>query len=242
MKIIVTDSYEEMSAIGAEVILQTVREKPNCTLGLATGTTPLGMYRILIQAFQSGRISFRRVKTVNLDEYVGLRADNENSYAYFMCNRLFQNIDIDLQNTHIPDGSVSDLSAECERYTKLLQSMPRDVQVLGLGSDGHIGFNEPGAPFDGHTHITALDQRTVQDNARLFRDISEVPSCAVTMGIADIMQAKRILMLANGKNKAEAVWGMVRGEVTEAVPASVLQRHPDVIAVFDRESAAMLSE
>lgn len=242
MKIIVADSYEEMSAIGAEVILQTVREKPDCTLGLATGTTPLGMYRLLIEAFRSGRTSFRRVKTVNLDEYVGLRADNENSYAYFMRNRLFQDIDIDLQNTHIPDGSVSDLSAECERYTKLLQSMPRDVQVLGLGSDGHIGFNEPGAPFDGHTHITALDQRTVQDNARLFRDISEVPSRAVTMGIADIMQAKRILMLANGKNKAEAVWGMVRGEVTEAVPASVLQRHPDVIAVFDREAAALLSE
>ncbi len=240
MQIIVVENYDEMSLRGAEILASVVKEKPSATLGLATGTTPIGAYRELIRRYERGEISFRLVHTVNLDEYVGLDGLNPHSYRYFMQNELFSHIDIDVSNTQVPSGVAADLAAECRRYTQMLADTPQDIQLLGLGSDGHIGFNEPGAPFLGHTHVTDLAESTIRDNARLFDRIEDVPTRAITMGIADVMQAKKILLLANGRNKAEAVRAMIRGEVTEACPASVLQRHPDVTVILDREAAGLL--
>lgn len=240
MQIIVVENYDEMSRRGAELLAAVVRENPTATLGLATGTTPIGAYRELIRRYEAGEISFRRVHTVNLDEYVGLDGSDPHSYRYFMQDQLFSHIDIDVANTQVPSGVAGDLAAECRRYTQMLADCPQDIQLLGLGSDGHIGFNEPGAPFAGHTHVTDLAESTIRDNARLFDRIEDVPTRAITMGIADVMQAKKILLMANGKNKAEAVRAMIRGEVTEACPASVLQRHPDATVILDREAAALL--
>ncbi len=240
MQIIVVENYDEMSRRGAELLAVVVRENPTATLGLATGTTPIGAYRELIRRYEAGEISFRRVHTVNLDEYVGLDGSDPHSYRYFMQDQLFSHIDIDVANTQVPSGVAGDLAAECRRYTQMLADCPQDIQLLGLGSDGHIGFNEPGAPFAGHTHVTDLAESTIRDNARLFDRIEDVPTRAITMGIADVMQAKKILLMANGKNKAEAVRAMVRGEVTEACPASILQRHPDATVILDKEAAALL--
>lgn len=240
MQIIVVENYDEMSRRGAELLAAVVRENPTATLGLATGTTPIGAYRELIRRYEAGEISFRRVHTVNLDEYVGLDGSDPHSYRYFMQDQLFSHIDIDVANTQVPFGVAGDLAAECRRYTQMLADCPQDIQLLGLGSDGHIGFNEPGAPFAGHTHVTDLAESTIRDNARLFDRIEDVPTRAITMGIADVMQAKKILLMANGKNKAEAVRAMVRGEVTEACPASILQRHPDATVILDKEAAALL--
>ena len=240
MQIIVVENYDEMSRRGAELLAVVVRENPTATLGLATGTTPIGAYRELIRRYEAGEISFRRVHTVNLDEYVGLDGSDPHSYRYFMQDQLFSHIDIDVANTQVPSGVAGDLAAECRRYTQMLADCPQDIQLLGLGSDGHIGFNEPGAPFAGHTHVTDLAESTIRDNARLFDRIEDVPTRAITMGIADVMQARKILLMANGKNKAEAVRAMIRGEVTEACPASILQRHPDVTVILDREAAALL--
>lgn len=240
MQIIVVENYDEMSLRGAEILASVVKENPSATLGLATGTTPIGAYRELIRRYERGEISFRLVHTVNLDEYVGLDGLDPHSYRYFMQNELFSHIDIDVSNTQVPSGVAADLAAECRRYTQMLADTPQDIQLLGLGSDGHIGFNEPGAPFSGHTHVTDLAESTIRDNARLFDRIEDVPTHAITMGIADVMQAKRILLLANGRNKAEAARAMIRGEVTEACPASVLQRHPDVTVILDREAAGLL--
>lgn len=240
MQIIVVNDYEEMSERGAEILAEVVRANPAATLGLATGTTPIGAYRALIRKYERGEISFAAVHTVNLDEYVGLPETDEQSYRYFMNEQLFSHIDIDPANTQVPSGVADDLEAECARYTAMLAAHPQDIQLLGLGSDGHIGFNEPGAPFDGHTHITDLAESTIRDNARLFDRIEDVPTCAITMGIADVMQAKKILLMANGKNKADAVFAMIRGAVDESCPASILQRHPNAIVILDREAAARL--
>lgn len=240
MQIIVVENYDEMSRRGGEILASVVKENPTATLGLATGTTPIGAYRELIRRYESGEISFRSVHTVNLDEYVGLDGNDPHSYRYFMQDQLFSHIDIDAANTQVPSGVAGDLAAECRRYTQMLAENPQDIQLLGLGSDGHIGFNEPGAPFAGHTHVTDLAESTIRDNARLFDRIEDVPTRAITMGIADVMQAEKILLMANGKNKAEAVRAMIRGEVTEACPASVLQRHPDVTVILDREAAGLL--
>lgn len=240
MQIIVVNDYEEMSERGAEILAEVVREDPAATLGLATGTTPIGAYRALIRKYERGEISFSAVHTVNLDEYIGLPGTDEHSYRYFMNDQLFSHIDIDPANTQVPSGVAADPEAECARYTAMLAARPQDIQLLGLGSDGHIGFNEPGAPFDGHTHITDLAESTIRDNARLFDRIEDVPTRAITMGIADVMQAKKILLMANGKNKADAVFAMIRGAVDESCPASILQRHPDAIVILDREAAARL--
>lgn len=240
MKIIVVENYEEMSRRGAEIMAEVVRADPAATLGLATGTTPIGAYRELIRKYERGELSFREIRTVNLDEYVGLDGSDPHSYRYFMRDVFFSHIDIDMAKTQIPSGVAPDLVAECARYTKLLADHPQDIQLLGLGSDGHIGFNEPGAPFAGHTHVTELAESTIRDNARLFDRPEDVPTRAITMGIADVMQAKKILLMANGANKAEAVLAMVRGAVREGCPASVLQQHPDVTVILDREAAKLL--
>lgn len=242
MKIIVTENYEELSDRAAEVMLAVVKADPSAVLGLATGTTPLGLYARMIRDHAEHGTSYARVRTANLDEYKGLPASHEQSYAFFMRKNLFDGLDIAPQNTNIEDGTAADEAAECARYDALLDALPRDIQLLGLGSNGHIAFNEPGTPFGSGTHVVTLAESTVRDNARLFRDIAEVPRKAFTMGIRQIMQARRVLILASGANKADAVRKMVRGPVTEQVPASVLQLHPCCTLIADRAAAARLEE
>ena len=242
MKIIITKNYEELSARATEIMLGVVKQNPKAVLGLATGTTPLGMYKRMISDHRENGTDYSQIRTVNLDEYKGLPQTHEQSYAYFMKKNLFDGLDIDPENTNIENGMAEDEGAECARYDELLEQLPRDIQLLGLGSNGHIAFNEPGTPFGSNTHVVELAESTVKDNARLFKDISEVPRQAFTMGIRQIMQAKKILILASGANKAEAVRKMVKGEVTESVPASVLQLHPDCILIADEAAAELLNE
>lgn len=240
MKVIVVEDYQQMSEVVAELIADVVSAKPNATLGLATGSSPLGCYKLLADFCASKRLSFAQVKAVNLDEYVGLAKCHKQSYACFMRRNLFDLIDISQNNTFIPDGVAKDVEMECQRYANLLQSLPRDVQILGLGTNGHIGFNEPLTPFDSVTHEVTLAQSTVSDNARFFDSADAVPRSAITMGIGEIMQAKKIILLASGANKAQAVFGAVKGKVSEQCPASILQTHPDCTVVVDREAAALI--
>jgi glucosamine-6-phosphate deaminase len=240
MKVIVTENYEEMSKKAAEILIGIVKNNPNAVLGLATGSSPIGTYENMAADCRENGTSYKNVTTVNLDEYVGLTPDHDQSYAYFMRKNLFDNVDIDLANTNLPQGSAKDLQAECDRYNKLLEGYQQDVQVLGLGSNGHIGFNEPGTPFDSVTHLVDLTENTIKDNSRLFANIDEVPRQALSMGIKNIMNAKSILMVVSGKNKAKAVYGMVKGEITPELPASVLQLHPFVTVICDKDAASLL--
>lgn len=240
MKVIVTKDYHEMSKVASEIVSQVVLDNPHAVLGLATGSSPIGLYNNLIEMYEQGTLSFANVSTVNLDEYVGLNKDHPQSYAYFMRNILFDHIDIDLNNTHIPCGSAENLDEQCKQYSELLKNLRQDIQVLGIGSNGHIGFNEPNTPFDSQTHVVQLAESTIKDNSRLFNSIDEVPTQAITMGIANIMNARKIIVVANGANKADAVQKMVEGQVSESCPASVLQRHSDVVLVCDELAAAKL--
>ena len=194
----------------------------------------------MIEDHKQNGTSYREIRTVNLDEYAGLDYSSDQSYVYFMRSNLFDYIDIDLKNTNIENGKAADRQAECDRYNRLLEDMQQDIQVLGIGSNGHIAFNEPGTPFGSVTHIVDLAESTIKDNSRMFKSIDEVPRQAFTMGLKNIMNSKKILILANGANKAKAVYGLVKGEVTEAVPASVLQLHPDCTLVCDEAAAALL--
>ena len=240
MKIIVTENYEEMSQKAAEIIIDVIKNNPNAVLGLATGSSPIGTYRNMINDHKENGTSYKNVSTVNLDEYVSLNKDHDQSYAYFMRKNLFDELDIDQTNTNLPCGVAPDLAKECDRYNAVLEKLVPDVQVLGIGSNGHIGFNEPGTPFDSVTHVVDLTESTIKDNSRLFASIDEVPKQALSMGIKNIMQAKTIIMVASGKNKAEAVKGMVNGEITPNLPASVLQLHPFVTLVCDKDAASLL--
>lgn len=240
MKVIVTKDYHEMSKVASEIVSQVVLDNPHAVLGLATGSSPIGLYNNLIEMYEQGTLSFANVSTVNLDEYVGLNKDHPQSYAYFMRNILFDHIDIDINNTHIPCGSAENLDEQCKQYSELLKNLRQDIQVLGIGSNGHIGFNEPNTPFDSQTHVVQLAESTIKDNSRLFNSIDEVPTQAITMGIANIMNARKIIVVANGANKADAVQKMVEGQVSESCPASVLQRHNDVVLVCDELAAAKL--
>lgn len=240
MKVIITENYEEMSKVASQILIDIVKNNPNAILGLATGSSPIGTYENMAKDHRENGTSYKTVRTVNLDEYVGLTADHDQSYAYFMRTNLFDKIDIDLKNTNLPSGSAPDAQKECDRYNALLEVMQQDVQLLGLGSNGHIGFNEPNTPFASLTHLVDLTESTIKDNSRLFASIDEVPRQALSMGIKNIMNAKSILMVVSGKNKAEAVRGMVKGEVTPALPASVLQLHPFVTVVCDKEAGSLL--
>ena len=240
MKVIVTENYDEMSKKAAELVIGIVKNNPNAVLGLATGSSPIGMYKNMIKDHNENGTSYKNVRTVNLDEYVGLTADHDQSYAYFMRDNLFNHVDIDLANTNLPCGAAADLQAECDRYNALLDTCQQDVQVLGLGSNGHIGFNEPGTPLDSVTHIVDLTENTIKDNSRLFASIDEVPRQALSMGVKNIMKAKSIVMVVSGKNKAVAVKGMVQGKITVDLPASVLQLHPNVTVICDKDAASLL--
>ena len=226
MKVIVAKDYDEMSAKAFEVMEEVVKSNPEAILGLATGSTPIGLYKNMIRDHKENGTSYKKIKTVNLDEYAGLDYSSDQSYVYFMRDNLFDHIDIDLKNTNIENGKAADRQAECDRYNALLATMQQDIQVLGIGSNGHIAFNEP--------------ESTIKDNSRMFASIDEVPRQAFTMGLKNIMNAKKILIMANGANKAKAVYGLVKGEVTEAVPASVLQLHPDCVLVCDEAAAALI--
>ena len=241
MKIIFAKDYEELSKKAAEEMLAVIRTTPDAVLGLATGTTPLGLYARLIEDHKINGTDYRHIRTVNLDEYKGLPASHEQSYAYFMRHNLFEGLGIAPEQTNIENGMAEDEAEECARYDALLDAMPRDIQLLGLGSNGHIAFNEPQTPFGSGTHVVSLAESTIKDNARLFASQDEVPRKAFTMGIRHIMQAKRILILASGANKAEAVFRMAKGPVTEDVPASVLQLHPDCTLIVDEAAAARLA-
>ena len=239
MKVIVVKDYEQMSDKAFEIMKQVVVANPNGVLGLATGTTPIGLYKRMIEDCKQGT-SYKNIKTVNLDEYKGLDVNSDQSYVYFMRDNLFNHIDIDLNNTNIENGKAENAEEECARYNALLDVLQQDIQLLGLGSNGHIAFNEPGTPFGSVTHVVDLQESTIKDNARLFNDISEVPRQAFTMGLKNIMNAKKILILASGANKAKAVYGMINGEVTESLPASVLQLHPDCTLIVDEAAASLL--
>ena len=240
MKVIITENYEEMSRVAADIIIGLVKKNPEAVLGLATGSSPIGTYDNMVKDHVENGTSYKSVKTVNLDEYVTLAPDHDQSYAYFMRKNLFDRVDIDLANTNLPSGIAECAQAECDRYNALLDTMKQDVQLLGLGSNGHIGFNEPGTPFGSVTHLVDLTENTIKDNSRLFANIEDVPRQALSMGIKNIMQAKSILMVVSGANKADAVYGMVKGEVTPLLPASVLQLHPDVTIVCDKAAASKL--
>ena len=240
MKIIVTKNSNEIASEALKVMLEVVKSKPNAVIGLATGSSPIGLYKSMIADHKENGTSYADIQTVNLDEYVGIDESNDQSYIYFMKDNLFNHVNINLSNTNLPNGKVDDMQSECDSYTSLLNSMPQDIQLLGIGANGHIGFNEPGTSFSSTTHIVELEEGTRLDNARFFASLDDVPKYAITMGIANIMNAKKVLVVANGANKAKAVYEMVKGEVSENCPASVLRNHNDVVLVIDEDAASML--
>ena len=241
MRVYIGKNYDEMSRIAANVLSAQVTMKPDCVLGLATGSTPIGTYKVLIERCANGDLDFSQVKSINLDEYVGLSGEHDQSYRYFMNNNLFNHINIDKANTNVPNGLAEDVDAECERYNNVINTLgPIDIQVLGMGHNGHIGFNEPDDHFPLETHKVDLAQSTIDANARFFASADEVPRQALTMGIKTIMQAKKVLVVVSGKDKAEIVKKAFTGPVTPQVPASILQMHPDVILVADEAAASLL--
>jgi len=228
--------YEEVS----KVYIDRINQNPNLTLGLATGTTPIPLYQKLIQAYQAKLISFKGVKTFNLDEYIGLDESHPETYFNFMRRELFNHVDIDLNQTHIPNGRI-DFNEAMKDYQSLLQENPIDIQLLGIGSNGHIGFNEPNTAFDSKTHVIELALKTRKDNSRLFNSLDEVPTHAITMGISEIIAAKEIIVIATGKNKSDAVYEMIKGPITESLPASILQKHANDLVFLDAEAACKLT-
>ncbi|MVB10045.1 Glucosamine-6-phosphate deaminase 1 [Caprobacter fermentans] len=234
MNILWAPDYPAMSRKAANIISAQVILKPDSVLGLATGSTPLGVYRQLVDWYGKGDLDFSRVHSVNLDEYVGLPPDHSRSYSYYMRNYFFSHVNIGPENTNVPDGMAADLDAECERYDRLIESLGGiDLQLLGIGSTGHIGFNEPNEDFDKKTHKVRLKQATIDANSRFFESADAVPRFAVTMGIKAMMQAKKILLIASGEEKAEVLCRSLFGPVTPEVPASILQMHPCVTVVAD---------
>ena len=233
MKFIKVESYEKLSRIAASIIASQVTVKPCSVLGLATGSSPLGAYARLAEMCRDGDVDFSEVISVNLDEYVGLDGTNDQSYRYFMDTNLFSKINIKPENTSVPNGCAKDLKAECERYDALIESLGGiDLQLLGIGLDGHIGFNEPDSVFTKETHEVVLDESTIEANARFFASIDDVPKTAVTMGMGAIMKARKVLLIANGKGKRDIVEKAFFGPITPAVPASILQLHPDLTVIY----------
>ena len=234
MKVIVCKDYAEMSAKSAEIVADVMKNKPNAVLGLATGSTPEGMYAKLAEMNKAGEIDFSQVTTVNLDEYYPISPDNDQSYRYFMNKNLFDRVNIDKTHTHVPQGSAADGEAEAKRYEKFVRSLGgADIQVLGIGRNGHIAFNEPDTELVPETHITSLTEDTIDANARFFASAADVPTKALTMGMGTILSAKKIIILANGKGKHDAVMQMLKGTVTTSCPASFLNLHDDVVLVCD---------
>lgn len=233
MNFIKVNTYEELSARAAAIICAQVIMKPDCVLGLATGSSPLGTYAKMAEKYSAGEVDFSKVKTINLDEYVGLNGEHDQSYRYFMNNNLFKHINVDMNNTYVPNGCAADVEATCKAYDELIKNCGGiDLQLLGIGYDGHIGFNEPDAYFEKATHKVVLDSSTIDANARFFASRDDVPTTAITMGMNGIMTAKKVLLIANGKGKKEIVEKAFFGKITPAVPASILQLHPDLTVIY----------
>ena len=234
--------YKDMSRKAANIISAQIIMKPNCVLGLATGSTPIGTYEQLVEWYHKGDLDFSKVTSVNLDEYRGLEKSNDQSYDYFMHEHLFDKVNIHPENVNLPDGMAEDAEKECKRYEELIRSLGGvDLQLLGLGHNGHIGFNEPGAAFEKETQCVNLTERTIEANKRFFASADDVPKQAFTMGIKTIMQAKKILVIASGEDKAEILKEAFFGPVTPAVPASILQLHNNVIVVGDQAVLSKLT-
>lgn len=237
MKIIQVKDYKEMSQKAAEVIIQKVKQEDRINLGLATGGTPKGLYEAMIEDYRKNGTSYQHVTTFNLDEYIGLEEQNPNSYHYYMAESLFNHIDIPKFQTYLPNGLADDYNHECERYDQLIKALGGiDLQVLGIGQNGHIGFNEPGTSFQSLTHIVTLEESTRKANARYFDTLDDVPTHAITMGISSIMNSKEILLLVSGEEKADAMQKLLHGEISEDFPASVLKRHSHVTIIADQKA------
>ncbi len=242
MRVIITKDYDAMSRRAAKFVRELIEKKPDAVIGFATGSTPIGLYKELIRMHKEEGIDFSKIVTFNLDEYIGLPKDHPESYHTFMWENLFKHINVNPSNVHIPDGTVPDVEAYCQWYEERIKKFGGiDLQILGIGRDGHIGFNEPGSSLGSRTRIKTLARETIEDNARFFDgDINKVPRQAITMGVGTIMEARTLLLLASGKNKAEAVKKTVEGPITAMVPASIMQLHPKAILVLDEEAASLL--
>lgn len=241
MRIYKGKDYADMSRKAANIISAQVIMKPDCVLGLATGSTPIGLYQQLVAWYEKGDLDFSEVRTVNLDEYKGLSRENDQSYYYFMHHNLFDHVNLPAENSHLPNGMEPDSDKECRRYSELIRSMGGvDLQLLGIGHNGHIGFNEPGDAFDNDVHCVNLTQSTIEANKRFFASADDVPKQAYTMGIKTIMQAKKILIVASGEDKANIVRDAFFGPITPKVPASVLQLHNDVTLVADEAALSKI--
>lgn len=241
MKIHLFASQQELDAFAAGLFIQLVKDKPQAVLGLATGSTPIGIYEQLRSAHAAQGVSFKDVRTFNLDEYVGLPPSHDQSYAYYMQQHLFSHIDARPDRTHLPDGMADDLQAECARYDSLLAANPIDIQLLGVGHNGHIGFNEPAAELSNGTHVVQLEEKTLNANARFFSSIDEVPKQAITMGVGAILRSQTIILAARGEDKAAIIEEALTGPITTACPASLLQTHADVIVLLDHAAGRRLS-
>jgi len=237
MKIIKTKNYEEMSRKAANIFFAQVVAKPDSVLGLATGSSVLGLYENLIKHYKNGDVDFSDIKTINLDEYAGLGKESDQSYRYYMDNNLFNHVNVKKENTNLPNGLAKDMKVECKRYNDIIENFGgADIQLLGLGLNGHIGFNEPSDVFPKETHLVDLEESTIKANSRFFENEKDVPRQAVTMGIQNIMQAKQIVLCVCGKQKAKILKAVLFGDVTPNVPGSILQLHNNLIVAADEDA------
>ena len=241
MKVIVVKNYDEMSKEAAKQVASVMKAKPDCVLGLATGDTPIGMYKGLIEMYKNGEIDFSKTTSVNLDEYYPITPDNDQSYRYFMDKHLFDRVNINKANTSVPDGTAKDVSKFCREYEAKIDALGgTDVQVLGIGRNGHIGFNEPDAELERFTHLVELTPDTIEANSRFFASEADVPKHALTMGIHSVFKARKILLLASGKGKAAAISALVKSNITTACPATLLCLHPDVTVICDEDAYSLV--
>lgn len=240
MNIIIKDNYEQLSLEASKIVANIIKNKKDAVLGLATGSTPVGLYENLIKLYENNEISFKDVKSVNLDEYIGLPEGHPESYRVFMNEKLFNHIDIKPENTHLPNGLAEDLVEECKRYEEVIDSVGRqDIQILGIGENGHIGFNEPSSKLEKDTHIEDLSESTIHANSRFFDSIDDVPTTAISMGMGSIFKAKQILLLASGEKKAKIMKSLEDSVITPLIPASFLKLHPNVTVIMDKEAAKL---
>jgi glucosamine-6-phosphate deaminase len=243
MRVIIAKNYEKMSKIAAKEIAKLLYVKPEAILGLATGSTPEGVYKELIDLNKENRADFSKVTSYNLDEYKGIKGDHPQSYRYFMDTNLFNHVNIDKSKTYVPNGTAEDFDKECREYDEAIENAGGiDLQLLGIGTNGHIGFNEPSDFLNLNTHVTDLTEDTIKANSRFFENIDEVPTQAVTMGLGSIMKAKKIILLASGEKKAEIIAKLVEEKISTRIPASMLQVHPNVVVIVDEEAASLLNK
>jgi len=241
MRIIIADDYEDMSKMAANIVRSQVVVKPDAVVGLSTGGTPLGMYRNLIKLYENEEVDFSEVSIFNLDEYCNLSRENPHSYYYYMKHNFIDYINVKKENTYIPNGIAEDPEEECRNYEKLIKNKGGiDLQVLGIGVNGHIGFNEPNVNFEADTHLVRLDELTIQSNSRFFDSNNEVPATAISVGIKTILQSRMLVLLANGEKKADAIYKTVKGKICPEVPSSILQLHPNAILIIEKNAAKLL--